>query len=306
MLSELKSSVDADLDVLFKTHISNPHFKSVAEAHAYPVSVGGKRVRPVLARLVAGALGGSSSVRHSELASLALELVHTYSLVHDDLPCMDNDDFRRGKPTTHKVYGEANALLVGDGLLTYAFSVLAECPLKAELKVQLVSCLAQSVGFLGMVAGQWFDLAATHQREVNWEQLERVHLHKTGKLLGASFTFGYICSLELGGNFDATIAQKFQDIGENIGLAFQIVDDVLDVTATAEELGKTAGKDEVQDKLTAVKMLGLEKAKATAKRLTENSLSDLKGVIVPYENAKTASYQQTLLEFVSTLLSRNN
>jgi geranylgeranyl diphosphate synthase, type II len=225
---------------------------SIHQAMRHSVFAGGKRLRPILcmeaARVVAGAL--PSGVE--DLAS-ALEMLHTYSLIHDDLPALDNDDLRRGRPTCHKAFGEAIAILAGDGLQTYAYEVLAQLRCSAEARAAIVREIAHATGTVdGMIGGQVMDLEAEHQH-ADAAMLEYIHRSKTGALLTASVVAG---GMYAGG--DAAQIQSMRDFGMNIGLAFQIVDDVLDVTQTSEQLGKTAGKDTATEKSTYPSLFGIE------------------------------------------------
>lgn len=232
------------------------------EAMRYSALAGGKRIRPVLCLLVAEAAG-----LHSEAAlraGCAYELIHTYSLIHDDLPSMDNDDFRRGRPTNHKVYGEATAILAGDGLLTMAFGWLAElagCGVTAEKIVKIIALAAEAAGHGGMVGGQMLDIAWEKQR-AELPVLESIHRQKTGALIRAPILTGAI----LAGLADSHC--KILDLySGRIGLLFQIVDDILDVVGDAKSLGKTTGRDAVLEKSTYPSLLGLDGARDYAARV---------------------------------------
>jgi geranylgeranyl diphosphate synthase type II len=297
-----------------------PELELLAQACAYPLQAGGKRFRPMLLLSVAGALGGDQAVEDALPAAAAVELVHTYSLVHDDLPCMDDDDLRRGQPTTHRVFGEAQGLLVGDALLTEAFAELSALR-PGELAAACVRVLARAAGVgrlaggprtetprlvpqlgqqlglqLGMVAGQWLDLSApppgaagpAEAQELLWERLEGIHRAKTGALIGAAFELGARIGVARpfsdrpagagsGGEPsepEEWFAESFE-LGSLLGLAFQLVDDVLDETRTSAELGKTPGKDRAQGKLTGVRVLGLEGCRQRAHALGEEALRSL-------------------------------
>ncbi len=232
------------------------------EAMRYSALAGGKRIRPALCLLVAEAAG-----LHSEAAlraGCAYELIHTYSLIHDDLPSMDNDDFRRGRPTNHKVYGEATAILAGDGLLTMAFGWLAElagCGVTAEKIVKIIALAAEAAGHAGMVGGQMLDIAWEKQR-AELPVLESIHRQKTGALIRAPILTGAI----LAGLADSHC--KILDLySGRIGLLFQIVDDILDVVGDAKSLGKTTGRDAVLEKSTYPSLLGLDGARDYAARV---------------------------------------
>jgi geranylgeranyl pyrophosphate synthase len=254
------------------------------EAHLYPLMAGGKRVRPMLCLLTASAFGGPDAASRAMASAMALECVHTYSLVHDDMPCMDNDDLRRGKPTTHKVYGDAQALLVGDGLLTCAFQLLVEPEILGLnfagstdfMKIQAVKLLSKAAGPAGMVRGQWLDLKCdqletlslgagtmTKQHSKADELLECIHELKTGALLGASLELGFLHSFEqqIAVNIRQQSSAYFEQLGRALGLFFQIQDDLLDTQQSSQTLGKTSGKDQAANKFTAVSLWGIEKSK---------------------------------------------
>ena len=240
---------DAALERLLPPATQYP--SSIHAAMRHSVFAGGKRLRPILCMEAAQMVHGCVPPGIEELGA-ALEMLHTYSLIHDDLPALDNDDLRRGLPTCHKAYGEATAILAGDALQTLAYEVLAgiECP--AESRVTIIAEIARATGTLGgMIGGQVMDLEAEHTR-ADAQTLEYIHRSKTGALLTASVVTG---GMYAGAN-QAQIA-GLRSFGQNIGLAFQIVDDVLDVTQTSEQLGKTAGKDTAHDKATYPALFGI-------------------------------------------------
>jgi geranylgeranyl diphosphate synthase type II len=227
----------------------------------YSVFAGGKRLRPVLVIAGAEAVGGTAE--RVMPTACALEMIHTYSLVHDDLPAMDNDDFRRGVPTNHKVFGEAIAILAGDALLTLAFRLVADNARTADLGAiqAVVADVAEAAGHAGMVAGQVADLEA-EGRQVGAATLDYIHVHKTGALIRTSLRVGaMLCGAT------AEQVRALSVAGANLGLAFQIVDDILDVVASSEELGKTAGKDQIQQKATFPAIHGIEASRARARSL---------------------------------------
>ncbi|NVE01006.1 polyprenyl synthetase family protein [Massilia sp. BJB1822] len=231
------------------------------EAMRYALLGGGKRVRPLLV-YAAGNLFGADAAALSRAAA-ALEMIHAYSLVHDDMPCMDDDALRRGKPTVHIAYDEATALLVGDALQAQAFAVLAEADtLPPARQVAMLRLLAQAAGSAGMCGGQAIDLASVGL-SLTLQQLEQMHQLKTGALLRASVVLGALAGKDL----DAAELQALNDYSRAIGLAFQVVDDILDATADSATLGKTAGKDAADNKPTYVSILGLEPSKALAEKL---------------------------------------
>ncbi len=224
------------------------------EAMNYSLAAGGKRVRPLFLLAVLDFL----KVKHGEALAVGatIEMVHTYSLIHDDLPSMDNDDFRRGKLTNHKVYGEALAILAGDGLLTFSFGVLARLKeVSAENKLELIHLLSKAAGAEGMVGGQVLDIES-ERKKVTVDELETIHINKTGALLSFSIEAGAILA-----EVDDNIRKALTDFGFHIGLAFQIQDDILDIEGTTEELGKTAGKDVASEKNTYPSLLTLNGAK---------------------------------------------
>jgi farnesyl diphosphate synthase len=238
-------------------------------AMRYSVLEGGKRVRPLLA-FAAGELGGAAPER-VEIAAAAVELIHAYSLVHDDMPCMDDDVLRRGKPTCHVEYDEATALLVGDALQSLAFQLLSEHRLNDEAakQLQMVKLLAVASGSRGMAGGQAIDLASVG-KQLTLPELEQMHIHKTGALIRAAILLGAYC-----GNLNQAQLDKLDRYGKCIGLAFQVVDDVLDSEADTATLGKTAGKDADNDKPTYVTLLGATAAKKMAAELHSEALDAL-------------------------------
>ncbi|MGE5569368.1 MAG: polyprenyl synthetase family protein [Rhodospirillales bacterium] len=259
-VAEQQQLVDKTLDRLIPGEHEPPEI--IHRAMRYSLFAGGKRIRPILC--VAAAAAVADTAPGAEVAACALECVHTYSLIHDDLPALDNDDLRRGRPTCHKQFGEAIAILAGDALLTVAFQLLSEMPGDDERKVQLIRELSTAAGTVGgMIGGQVADLEGERQ-EPTAELLERIHRAKTGALLRASVRMGAICAGANGAQLDALTCY-----GEHIGLAFQIVDDILDVEQSSEALGKTAGKDAQQHKITFPVVYGLEESHRMAKQECE-------------------------------------
>ena len=247
-------------------------------AMRYSIFAGGKRLRPVL--VIAGAEAVGGRMEPVLPAACALEMIHTYSLIHDDLPAMDNDDYRRGRPTSHKVFGEAMAILAGDGLLTHAFRLLADCwrpDLDGAVLRDVLVDLSDAAGSDGMVGGQVADLEA-EGKKVGADILDYIHLHKTAALIRASITVGARLS-GAGGDTLRALAVA----GRALGLAFQIVDDMLDVTATSAELGKTAGKDQAQQKATYPAVHGLAASRIRAEALTAEALAALAPLGEPAE-----------------------
>ncbi|OED44535.1 geranyl transferase [Endozoicomonas sp. (ex Bugula neritina AB1)] len=244
------------------------------EAMRYSVFNGGKRIRPVLAYAACEAVGGDRL--QATPASCAVELMHAYSLVHDDLPAMDDDDLRRGKPTCHKVYGEATAILVGDTLQSLAFEVLSNpllCPdsnLPAQSRIQMVSILSQSSGLSGMAGGQAMDQLSTGLK-LDQAQLELMHSHKTGALINASVRMGALCQ----NTVTEQQLESLEHYSQAIGLAFQVQDDILDVISDTATLGKQQGADIALDKPTYVSLMGLKAAQALASELHKTAVRAL-------------------------------
>nr|AAV74395.1 geranylgeranyl diphosphate synthase [Adonis aestivalis var. palaestina] len=244
--------------------------EKIHEAMRYSLLAGGKRVRPILCIAASELVGGNESMAMP--SACAVEMIHTMSLIHDDLPCMDNDDLRRGKPTNHKVYGENVAVLAGDALLAFAFEYVANATVGVSPSrvVRAIGELAKDIGSEGLVAGQVVDILSAGMSNIGLDHLEFIHLHKTAALLEASVVIGAI----LGGGTDEQV-ERLRKFARCIGLLFQVVDDILDVTMSSEELGKTAGKDLVADKATYPKLLGLEKAREFAEKLKNEAIEQL-------------------------------
>jgi len=242
---------------------------TIHKAMRYSLFAGGKRMRPALCLAAAEACGGR--VEEALPLACAVECIHTYSLIHDDLPAMDNDDFRRGKPTSHKVFGEGIAVLAGDALLTQAFEITAQAKgWKRYPHETLILELARASGSLQLIAGQVADLEG-EGKKISADDLKYIHERKTSALL--------CCSARLGGmsaNCSATQLKALTDFGYNVGLSFQIIDDILDITQTTQQLGKTAGKDTKAQKATYPAIVGLEKSRAIARQLTGKAFNALK------------------------------
>lgn len=239
----------------------------VSNAMLYSLKNGGKRVRPMLVLEFCRACGGD--VEAALPLACAIEMIHTYSLIHDDLPCMDDDDFRRGMPSCHKQFGEATALLAGDGLLTLAFSVASSAKLDSSIVVKAVKLLADCAGHLGMIGGQTMDLQHEGQ-DITLEQLRKTDALKTGRLIRAACVLGCLAADADSEKINAAVAYA-----ENIGLAFQIVDDLLDITSTVEELGKPIGSDKENEKSTYPALLGFERSKEYVDELTQDAVDSL-------------------------------
>lgn len=242
---------------------------TIHKAMRYSIFAGGKRLRPILCLATAEALGGKSKDALS--LACALECIHTYSLIHDDLPCMDDDDLRRGKPTSHKVFGEAMAVLAGDGLLTHAFQLVAAFPgTRRYTTADAVKELAVSSGSLGIIAGQVADIEG-EGKKLPLSAVRFIHENKTAALIRCSIRLGAIAA-----NASEKQWNALSTFGQNLGLAFQVIDDILDVTQTSEKLGKSAGKDLKSEKSTYPAVLGLKRAQKEAQRLTDAALQSLK------------------------------
>ena len=253
-----------------RTSPNSAGLENLVDSGNYALARGGKHIRPTLAYCAAHSLDPPLEPVAIDSIACALELIHTYSLIHDDLPAMDDDDMRRGKPSLHKAFDEATAILVGDGLQARAFELIADAPhLSDSQKVRMIKVLSNAAGFEGMVGGQYIDIQATDS-DMTLEELQHMHSLKTGALIRASLALGGIAA-------NATDEQMaaLDEYGTHIGLAFQVVDDILDVEGDAAKLGKTKGKDEVANKPTYVKLLGLDGAKAEAQRLLQAALDAL-------------------------------
>ena len=263
---EDRKAVDSALDRLLPPESAAP--SSIHRAVRYSVFAGGKRLRPVLCLEAARIF--DADITPALHPACAMEFIHTYSLIHDDLPALDNDDLRRGKPTCHKQFGEATAILAGDALLTLAFETLGATPVAPERRVAMVSEVARSAGTVnGMVGGQVADLEA-EGKDVAPAMLEYIHRSKTAALIRASVVSGALCA----GAGEADVA-RLRRFGEQIGWAFQVVDDILDVEESSAALGKTAGKDQAQRKATYPAVYGLDKSRAMAHELAEKAVDEL-------------------------------
>ena len=270
-LAEKRKRVEQALDTVILS--AGGDFAGHVEAMRYSLFVGGKRVRPILCLAAGECISADPALEERLLpVGCALECIHTYSLIHDDLPAMDDDDLRRGHPTNHKKFGEAGAILAGDGLLTFAFDLLSDprCTgLSDAARLQIIQTIARAAGSLGMVGGQALDMES-EGRQISFEELKTIHRSKTGALITASVLAGAI-----GAGGSRRQLDALRVYGDNIGLAFQIVDDLLDVTSTTEQLGKTAGSDVEHDKATYPAFFGIEKTRELAARAVQASLNAL-------------------------------
>ena len=287
-LAASKQNIEQWLDEVLTS--PNQEFKPLYESMNYSLMQGGKRIRPILSKAVLEMLHKDPADYKEFLC--AMECIHTYSLVHDDLPAMDNDDYRRGNLTNHKVYGEGLAILAGDGLLTYAFQLMTvNNKASAQDKLDAIQCVAIAAGPEGMVGGQAFDMLS-EDKHIPLEELKVLHRGKTGALFNASVELGLIL-----GNADTVTRIALMEYANCLGLLFQITDDILDVTGTIEELGKTPGSDIRQHKSTYVSLLGLEGAKEQASSVGKQA----------HEALNSVSYDTSILAaLIDYLLKRTN
>jgi geranylgeranyl diphosphate synthase type II len=285
--------VENTLSALSASDESTKHFDILFESRRYSLMAGGKRIRPALTLAFCRLFGGDPEAALPY--ACALEMIHTYSLIHDDLPCMDDDDLRRGKPTNHRVYGEAMALLAGDALLTDAFALAAENPKQSgAVNARAVSILSRAAGSRGMVGGQVLDLLGEEsEHRPDFDRLLQTHRLKTGALIRAAAALG---ALAAGVEESDARMRDVLTYADGIGLVFQIVDDILDVTGDAAELGKNIGSDAQENKTTFLSFLTIEEARAYAERLNAEALSAL----APYEN------NEFLIRLAEHLLARRH
>jgi len=289
VLEEGRRIADAALERLLPGPGVRP--ESIHRAMRHSVFAGGKRIRPILCMEASRAVAGSPPAGIDEVGA-ALELLHTYSLIHDDLPALDNDDLRRGRPTCHKAFGEAIAILAGDALQTRAYEILSRVQCPAEARVRIIEEIARGTGTVnGMIGGQVVDLESEHKKP-DQEMLQYIHLSKTAALITASVVSG---GLYAGGS-EAQV-KPLRCYGQSIGLAFQIVDDILDVTQTSEQLGKTAGKDLASEKATYPALFGLEESRKRAAELLASAGDALRAM---------GSQTETLQTIARFLIERTN
>lgn len=285
LTENVRQQVDGALHEYLQQASINP---ALADAMRYGVLLGGKRIRPYLTLTVAEICGGNQAA--ALVAACAVESIHAYSLIHDDLPAMDDDALRRGQPTCHVQFDEATAILAGDALQSFAFELLSQ-PLPgvtAERQLQMLQVLAVASGGNGMCGGQALDLAATH-KALSEAELQRVHLNKTGALIQASAELGTLC-----GEPEAqAYRSQFSEFAQQLGLAFQIQDDILDVTSSTDILGKPQGSDELAEKSTYVRLLGLDGARQKLLLLHQQALQSLADI--PYNTAQLEHFSTVLL-----------
>ncbi|WP_414577291.1 geranylgeranyl diphosphate synthase CrtE [Anabaena sp. CCY 9402-a] len=258
-----EAALDESLPVIYP--------EKIYESMRYSLLAGGKRLRPILCLATCEMMGGT--IEMAMPTACAVEMIHTMSLIHDDLPAMDNDDYRRGRLTNHKVYGDDIAILAGDGLLAYAFELVATHTPESvarERVLQVIARMGKALGAAGLVGGQVVDLDSEGKSDIPLETLNFIHNHKTAALLEASVVCGGIVA-----GASCEDVQRLTRYSQNIGLAFQIIDDILDITCTQEQLGKTAGKDLVAQKVTYPSLWGIEKSRAKAQELIESACAEL-------------------------------
>ena len=264
LLQDYRRDIDRYLEELLE---DQQIYSELKEAMTYSLLSGGKRIRPILTLLTCQLLEGNEGA--ARRVGAALEFIHTYSLIHDDLPAMDDDDFRRGQRSNHLVFGEGMAILAGDALLTQAFQLLVEVDLPAEKRCRLVNLIAESAGIQGMVAGQAMDLRAEN-RKIELEELQQIHQKKTGALFRAAILSGVLCS-----DYSREEWQALETYAEKLGLTFQIVDDLLDVVGNSLELGKEVGQDLRRGKATYPALLGLEESRRRAEKAASQARESL-------------------------------
>ena len=288
LLKDYKQMVENRIEELFPE--ADCSYNEVIKAARYSLLNGGKRIRPVIMMEFCKLCGGKPE--DAVDFAVALEMIHTYSLIHDDLPCMDNDDMRRGKPSCHKAFGEDIALLSGDALLTEAFFVASNARVSAEKRLNAISFLSTNAGVHGMIGGQVLDLSF-EENKPDAAALQDMYMRKTGALLIAAASIGCISA----GKYDQETLKSAAKYGYNLGLAFQIVDDILDVTANEEVLGKPVGSDDKNNKTTFVSLYGLSEAFAIAAQLSNSALDALDEI---------GGDTEALYEITNYLLDRNS
>ncbi len=297
MFKQIRDEKIAHIETVLQEYLPKEegYAAKVMEAMNYSVLAGGKRLRPMLMEETYLMFGGKEKVIQPFMA--AQEMIHTYSLVHDDLPCMDNDEYRRGRKTTHAVYGEGMAVLAGDALLNYAFETACkafEMTDSMDGVAKALTILAKKAGIYGMIGGQTADIQAEDypSEMVTQDLLMYIHENKTAALIQSSMMIGALLA-----GASETQVKNIEKIGYNVGIAFQIQDDILDVTGTFEELGKPIGSDEKNDKVTCVSLMGLDKAKEEVERLSKEAVDLLKNM----------DFEHTFLEeLILDLIHRNN
>ena len=284
-MNEYKALVEKEIDRLVP-QLNDCGYATVNDAARYSLTLGGKRIRPIIMLECTRIFGGD--INDALSFAVALEMIHTYSLIHDDLPCMDNDDMRRGNPSCHIKFGEDTALLAGDTLLTEAFNVAANSTIDDSRKIKAIAILSKRAGLHGMIGGQVLDLSF-EKTKPTLEELKNMCRLKTGCLISAAAEIGAVVA-----GASENYVKSISEYAFNVGLAFQIIDDILDVTSTAETLGKPINSDIENDKTTFVTLLGLEKAKEYATQLTNNALDILNSLNM--DTKRLCSLTKTLLQ----------
>ena len=280
MIDNLKKELDINLKEYFQG--KGDYNKIIYESMAYSVNIGGKRIRPILMLLTYNMY--KENIEDIMPMACAIEMVHTYSLIHDDLPAMDNDDLRRGKPTNHKVFGEAIAILAGDGLLNEAMNIMLEFSLTNKLGLQASKIISNAAGANGMIGGQVVDIL-NEGKKITKEELDYMHSKKTGELIKAAILSGAVL-----GEATENDKKELAAYGEKLGLAFQIKDDILDVTSTTEKLGKNAKSDIDNEKSNYISMYGIELCENICTKLTEECISHLNNISVDSKYLKELTY----------------
>ncbi len=284
------------VELALSSYISNKDDNGLANCMEYSLLSGGKRIRPFIVIEACRLFSDNFDINRALPYACALEMIHTYSLIHDDLPCMDNDDMRRGKPTNHKIFGEAHALLAGDTLLTYAFEVLASNENVSDKSIRLASlALARCAGFSGMAGGQMIDLTSGEGIKT-FEELKKMHSLKTGALIRCAMLLGYFAACD---NPRDDVIDDIEQYATNIGIAFQIRDDILDKISSSEELGKPVGSDDKNGKTTTLTFMGVEEAQELVSNLTNDAVS----IIESYYADK--KIQHALTELAEYMVGRN-
>lgn len=262
-ISQIENEISKNLTITAK----NQPQSVIINAMKHSISAGGKRIRPVLVLEFCKMCGGD--IQKALPVAAAVEMLHTFSLIHDDLPCMDNDDFRRGKPSCHKAFDEATALLAGDALQNLAYEIIAECDLKSEIKVRLIKELTFATGIEGMIGGQILDMEY-EKNPADSDLLKKMYSLKTGALLKAACKMGCIAA-----EANEIYIENAEKYAENLGLAFQITDDILDITGNQDILGKPVGSDKENGKITYASLVGIEKSQLEVEKLTEKAIIHL-------------------------------
>ena len=278
------------------SYLSNKDDNGLAKVMEYSLLSGGKRIRPFIVIEAYRLFADKFDIRRALPYACALEMIHTYSLIHDDLPCMDNDDLRRGRPTNHKVFGEAQALLAGDTLLTYAFEVLASNEFVSDKSMRNATlALSKYAGFSGMAGGQMIDLSSGESINT-FEELKYMHSLKTGALIKCAMLLGYFAACDTP---NEEIVGNLEKYASNVGIAFQIRDDILDKISSNEELGKPVGSDDKNGKTTSLSFMSIEKAQALVEEMTDDAISS---IVSYYENKEIPN---TLIDLAKFMVGRN-